>query len=303
MDGRVFAVRYFHPGIDMRARPLRLPGYVLGRRLGGGPTCDVFSAVDKDCGLGWAVKVLREEASGDTTNVQLFRHEAHVGLTVRHPSLVRVVRARTRSCQPFFTVMERVPGRSLRRVLRQRGWLSASLVGAAARQIAGALAAIHSAGFVHGDVKPDNVHVAPGRRATLLDLGFSHRPGEIVELVGSGYVLGTANYVAPELCATPGEDGPAADIFSLGVTLFELLTGKLPYPDGRVSEMMQCHRDQQPDSLWAWQGGWPLGLSRLVDRMMVREPERRPTAGEVARELAVLFPRLVRNIEELRRSA
>src|SRR5262245_7196159 len=280
-----------HPGIDMRARPPRLPGYVLGRRLGGGPTCDVFSAVDEGHRSPWAIKVLREEASGDETNVQLFRREAHVGLIVRHPSLIRVVRARVRGAQPYFTVMERAPGQSLRRVLRERGWLSPPLVGAVARQLAGALAAVHSAGFVHGDVKPDNVHVAPGRTVMLLDLGFAHRPGEIVELLGTGYVLGNANYVAPELCATPGADGPAADIFSLGVTLFELLTGKLPYPDGRVSEMMQCHRDQQPDSLWAWQGAWPLGLAGLIDRMLVREPEHRPTSIEVGRELGVLFPR------------
>jgi len=284
----------------MRARPPRLPGFILGRRLGGGPTCDVFSAMDRERGCGWAIKVLREETANDSTNVQLFRREAHVGLTVRHPNLVRVVRARTRGRQPYFTVMERVPGRSLRQVLRERSWLSSPLVGATARQLVGALAAIHAAGFVHGDIKPENVHVAPRRSATLLDLGFAHRPGEIVELVGTGYVLGTANYVAPELCATPGDDGPAADIFSLGVTLFELLTGKLPYPDGRVSEMMQCHRDQQPDSLWAWQGGWPLGLARLVDRMMVREPDRRPTANEVGRELEVLFSRVIRDAEALR---
>jgi serine/threonine protein kinase len=278
----------------MRARPPRLPGYVLGPRLGGGPTCDVYSAVDKDRGRGWAVKVLRDEAARDPANVQLFRREARVGLAVRHPHLVRVVRARVRAAEPFFAVMERVPGRSLRRVLNERGWLPAPLVGTIARQVAGALTALHDAGFVHGDIKPENLHVGPGRRATLLDLGFAHRPGEIAELLGAGYVLGTANYVAPELCDTPGSDGPAADVFSLGVTLFELLTGNLPYPDGGVSEMMEWHRDRRPDSLWAWTGAWPMGLAGLVDRMLSREPTERPTAEEVGREVRVLFPRTAR---------
>jgi serine/threonine protein kinase len=274
-----------------------LPGYVLGRRLGGGPTCDVYSAVDTRRGRPWAVKVLRTQAVEDPVSVQLFRREARVGLAIRHPHLVRVVRARVRSAEPYFAIMRRVRGRSLRRVLRDRGWLSASAVGWIARQTASALAAVHAAGFVHGDVKPDNLHVGPGGTATLLDLGFAHRPGEIVELLGTGFVLGTANYVAPELCDTPGEDGPAADVFSLGVTLFELLTGRLPYPSGEVSELMEWHRDRRPDSLWAFHGGWPLGLAALVDCMLDRDPGRRPSAGDVVRELGVLFHRPSRDAE------
>jgi serine/threonine protein kinase len=275
----------------MRARPPRLPGFVLGPRLGGGPTCDVYSAVDEKRGRGWAVKVLRDEAARDPANLQLFRREAGVGLAVRHPHLVRVVRARVRSTEPFFAVMERVPGRSLRRVLRSRGWLPPPVVGKIARHVAGALAALHAADFVHGDVKPENLHLGPGRKTTLLDLGFAHRPGEIAKLLGAGYVLGTANYVAPELCETPGSDGPAADIFSLGVTLFELLTGKLPYPDGGISEMMEWHRDRRPESLWTWRGDWPIGMSELVDRMLSREPHQRPAAADVKREMRILFPR------------
>jgi serine/threonine protein kinase len=108
--------------------------------------------------------------------------------------------------------------------------------------------------------------------------------------LGSGFVLGTANYVAPELCDYSGSDGPAADIFSLGVTLYELLTGDLPYPNGTVEETMVRHRDGQADSLWSWDGGWPIGLSSLVDRMLDRKPAIRPTAAEVADELTTLFP-------------
>jgi len=278
----------------MRVRPPHLPGYVLGARLGGGPTADVFAAADLDGGRGWAIKVLRETAAGDQTNVQLFRREARAGLTVHHPNLVRIVRAVVRGERPFHLVMERAAGRSLRSVLRQSGWLAPRTVGAIGRQAASALAALHAAGYVHGDVKPDNVHVTPGRSATLLDLGFAHRPAEDPHLVGPGFVLGTANYIAPELCDEPGRDGPAADVFSLGVTLFELLTGELPYPDGTVEETMVRHRDGRPESLWDWQGAWPIGLSSLVDRMLDRDPAARPTAEDVAQELATLFPTLSR---------
>jgi serine/threonine protein kinase len=275
----------------MRVRPPHVPGYVLGARLGGGPTADVFAAADVAGGRGWAVKVLRDAASHDPTNVQLFRREARAGLTVRHPNLVRIVRAVVLGRRPFHLVMERAPGRSLRSVLRQSGWLAPRTVGTIGQQAAGALAALHAAGFVHGDVKTDNLHVTPGRVATLLDLGFAHRPVVDPHLVGSGFVLGTANYIAPELCdQRGGGDGPAADVFSLGVTLFELLTGELPYTaDGAVEETMVRHRDGRPESLWDWQGTWPIGLAALVDRMLDRFPAVRPTATDVARELGILF--------------
>jgi eukaryotic-like serine/threonine-protein kinase len=274
----------------MLARPPQLPGFVLGPRLGGGPTCDVYSAVDHSERRSWAVKVLRDDAARDETNVQLLRREARVGMSVRHPHLVRVVRARTEGIRHCHMVMERVAGQSVRQVLRRRGWLRPRIVALIARQTADALAALHTAGFVHGDVKPDNLHIGPGRTATLLDLGFAHRPGEDASFLGAGFVLGTANYVAPELLDATA-DGLAADVFSLGVTIFELLTGKLPYPSGDVERTLTCHRDGRPDSLWRWRGRWPIGLADLVDRMLSRNPQARPTATTIVRELEGLFLR------------
>jgi serine/threonine protein kinase len=74
------------------------------------------------------------------------------------------------------------------------------------------------------------------------------------------------------------------------VTLFELLTGELPYPDGSVEETMTRHRDGRPESLWDWRGTWPLGLAALVDRMLARDPSARPRAIDVSRELGALYP-------------
>jgi serine/threonine protein kinase len=182
--------------------------------------------------------------------------------------------------------MERVPGKSLRAVLRKRGWLKASLARAIGRQTAAALAVLHDSGYVHGDVKPDNLHLRPDLTAVLLDLGFAHRVEDDNSAVGDGYVLGTANYVAPELCAQPENDGPAADIFSLGVMLFELLTGHLPYPVGDVQQTMVLHRDRRPESLKRWRGNWTSAMSDLIDRMLSRDPQDRPTANNVVTELA-----------------
>lgn len=275
----------------MRARPPRLPGYNLGVRLGGGPTCDVYSAVETKTSLSWAIKILRDEAADDPSHVQLLAREAEIGLAVRHPNLVRIVRAGIGPGRPYYLVMERASGASLRQELKRKTWLEPSQVGLIGLQVVGALEALHREGFIHSDVKPDNLHFAPGPWTTLLDLGFAHRPGSDEGTADTGFVLGTANYIAPELCDRSERDGTAADVFSLGVTLFELLTGSLPYPNGDVEQTMLLHRDAQPDSLWEWQGRWPIGLAALLDCMMLREPERRPTAKMVAKELQSMFAR------------
>jgi serine/threonine protein kinase len=261
---------------------------VLGARLGGGPTCDVYSAFDVRGQRSWAIKVLRDDAARDPTNIQLLLREARAGMLVRHPHLVRIVHAGPEPDEPRHLVMKRIRGRSLRSYLRRKGWLDPRLVCSIGRQIAAALTAMHTAGFVHGDIKPDNLHLSSDHTATLLDLGFAHQPGEDGSLLGAGFVLGTANYIAPELCDQPLCDTPAADVFSLGVTLFELLTGELPYPDGDIEQTMMRHRDAVPESLWSWDGAWPVGLSILVDRMLARDPARRPSAKAVGRELAAL---------------
>ncbi len=159
------------------------------------------------------------------------------------------------------------------------------------RQLAEALATLHAAGFIHGDVKPGNVMLPTAGRAVLVDLGFAHRPGEL------HYVLGTPNYLAPELCVAPAQDTPAADIFALGVTLFESLTNALPYPDGSQTGVMRSHRDLDPDRLTDHRGDWPALLVEFVENLLVKDPTKRPTAKESVRRITEL------QIELLKRAA
>jgi serine/threonine protein kinase len=189
---------------------------------------------------------------------------------------------------PYFLVMELLPGESLRARLQREYALDVATAVWVARQTAEAIAALHRAGYVHGDVKPDNVRLVDAGTAVLIDLGFAHKPGENAALLDEGFVLGTANYLAPELCESEAVDDPAADVFALGVTLFETMTGELPYPPGSVVETMERHRSEEPSPLCDHAGDWPPRLVRLMHRLLARKPHLRPRPLRVVQELVAL---------------
>src|SRR5262249_1133127 len=156
------------------------------------------------------------------------------------------------------------------------------------RQIAQALAALHRAGFVHGDVKPDNVLLIDSHAAMLIDLGLAHRPGGNRQFLRHGFLLGTAAYLAPESWVADSSVDERADLFSLGVTLFEMLAGRLPYSRGAMAEAIDSHRHEFPAGLHEVAGRWPAGLPELVRGMMARRPFDRPRAATVVEDLISL---------------
>jgi eukaryotic-like serine/threonine-protein kinase len=263
------------------------PGYELLRPLGGGPLAAVFEGRDDATDEPVAVKLLRPECADDPTAVQLLRREARAGLAVRHPHLVRVLDAHV-TAPPYFLVMELLQGESLRDRLRRDFRLEPRTAVWVARQAADALAALHRAGLLHGDVKPENVLLTDAGPAKLIDLGFAHRPGENDALLRRGYVLGTANYLAPELCGPEPAADFRSDLFSLGVTLFEMLTGELPYPPGTLAETMARHDRDEPADLRDHPGQWPPMLPVLVSRLLKRNPADRPHSPRVVQELIAL---------------
>jgi serine/threonine protein kinase len=263
----------------------RIPGYQLLQRLGGGLVTAVYSARADDTDAPCAVKVLRDDWEDPITGIKLLQREARAGLGLRHPHLVRLLDVHV-TRPPYFLVMELLPGESLRRRLRRDYRLAVRDAVWVARQTAEALAALHAAGFLHGDVKPDNVRLTDDGTAVLIDLGFAHRPGENAALLRAGYVLGTANYLAPEQCdpALPAEDY-ASDLFSLGVMLFEMLTGRLPYPPGSLRQTFRRHRCDPPADIRHSVGSLPGPLAALVGRLLAHEPQDRPRAAAVVRQL------------------
>jgi serine/threonine protein kinase len=267
----------------MQAAP-RIPGYELLTRLGGGVVTSVWSALDLSADAPCAVKVIREDWDDRPTAIKLLQREARACLAARHPHLVRLLDAHV-TRPPYFLVMEMLDGEALRRRLRRDYKLDVATALWVTRQMAEALAALHRAGFVHADVKPDNIRLVREGHAVLLDLGFAHRPGENAALLRQGCILGTVKYLAPELCGEEPVDGPAGDLFSLGVTLFEMLTGQLPYPEGSVRQTFRRHEADPPADIRRYDSSLPTGVVALVNRLLARKPADRPRAAALVQQL------------------
>jgi serine/threonine protein kinase len=184
--------------------------------------------------------------------------------------------------------MDLLRGETLRRRLRRDYRLDIPTAVWIARQTADALSALHRCGFLHGDVKPDNIRLVDDGTVRLLDLGFAHRPGENAAFLREGYVLGTANYLAPELCAFKSEADYSSDVFSLGATLYEMLTGALPYPTGSLGQTIRRHSCDPPIDIRRRTGALPAELVSLIDRLLAHNPAERPLAAAVVQQLVAM---------------
>ncbi len=258
----------------------------------------------------YALKVLRPEWEDDPRAVGAICRESLVGRTVHHPHLISVLAAEI-SQSPYFVVMPWLTGTTLaqRLALGSAPEHPATGVGTVAtpawpqratpplpehtaiwvaRQAAEALDALHSAGWMHGDVKPSNLFLSPEGHVTLLDLGFARRPRETGSVLDR-CVLGTCQYIAPELISSTLRADIRSDIYSLGVVLFEMLSGRLPFETQSLSELARQHREVRPPNLRRLVPRLRTGLVRLVREMLAKEPLRRPqTPRELIDRLVAL---------------
>jgi serine/threonine protein kinase len=255
--------------------PLLDGRYRLGNRLGGGAVADVFRALDDRLHRPVAIKVFRGDAAE-----QLQRHEAEMRTlaALDHPSLVTVFDAGTdeETGQPFL-VMQLVEGPTLGEELRS-GRLPSERVAGYGAELADALGYVHERGLVHRDVKPANVLISADGRVHLADFGIARLVDSAHE-TRTGDVLGTPAYFAPEQVA--GEAvGPAADIYALGIVLYEALTGRRPY-EGTAVEVAMARLARDPEI----PADLPAGWQSLLAAMTKRDPAARPTAPDVASAL------------------
>ncbi len=197
-----------------------------------------------------------------------------MGQSVSHPHLVPVLAASVLE-PPRLLVMPWLDGASLQARLAAGEMFSIPKSLWIARQTAEALDGLHAAGWMHGDVTPGNIHVSPAGHVTLIDLSFARRSNEIGSAADRP-IMGTCSYIAPEYLTSALRPDVRSDIYSLGVVLFEMLSGRLPYPGKDLAELATRHKQSAPADLARLAPNVPREVVALVRRMTAREPLRRP---------------------------
>ncbi len=235
----------------------------------------------------YALKMLRPEWQEDPRAVRLLQREALVGRSISHPHLVSILQANL-GRPPRFVVMPWLDGGTLQAQLDAGKRAEVPVALWIARQVAEALEALHAGGWMHGDVKPGNVFILPEGHVTLLDLGFARSKDETGSAVDR-LLTGTCNYIAPELITSALRADIRSDIYSLGVVLFELLAGRLPFTGESLAELAGQHKQSRPPDLRRLAPHLPKSVVRLVGQMLAKEPLRRPqTPRELIDRLVAL---------------
>jgi tetratricopeptide (TPR) repeat protein/tRNA A-37 threonylcarbamoyl transferase component Bud32 len=272
----------------------RIGAYRLVRRLGMGGMGEVFLGWDDRLQRPVAAKRMRMDRERGGERRERFRREARIAARLSHPNVVQIFDlVETGDATGDWIVMEYVQGRSLADLLKEGGPLPPGTAVDLARQVAEGLAAAHTQGLVHRDLKAENVMVTPAGQAKILDFGLA-RPlasGTGESLTDDGVVLGTWRSMSPEQAA--GETADArSDLFSLGVLLYEMLAGRSPFLGKTPVETLRNVIGAPPEPLGRLRPDLPADLVALAESLLEKDPARRPAdAGRVAEDLRALAAR------------
>jgi eukaryotic-like serine/threonine-protein kinase len=263
--------------------------YRVERTLGTGGMAVVVLARDGELDRPVAIKLLDEHLARDAAFRERFLREARLAAGLSHPNVVGVFDAGEDDGRPYI-VMECVPGETVADVLARRGQLPpAEAVGLALQACAG-LEHAHRAGLVHRDVKPQNLLVRDDGTLKIVDFGIA-RALETTRLTQAGTILGTAAYLSPEQAAGD-EVTAAADVYSLGVVLYELLTGRTPYTFDNLAELAHRQATEPIEPIREHASDVPRALEDVVMRCLARNPAYRPaSAAGLAQELRAALQR------------
>jgi eukaryotic-like serine/threonine-protein kinase len=260
--------------------------YELEELVGSGGMSSVYRAHDRMLERKVALKILHSRLGEDDEYIERFRREARAVARLAHPNIVTVIDRGDDEGRQFI-VFEYIDGRTLKEVVDAGGPLPVDEVLRLGAGIASGLAFAHERGIVHRDVKPQNVLLNGDGRAKVTDFGIARSLDVERGVTETGTVLGTSNYIAPEQASGQQVDD-RSDVYSLGVVLYELLTGDVPFPGESFVAVAMKHIHEPPPSVLERRPDTPRRLAGLVDAMLEKDHTLRPSMDEVVAELEVI---------------
>jgi beta-lactam-binding protein with PASTA domain/tRNA A-37 threonylcarbamoyl transferase component Bud32 len=257
--------------------------YRIVRKLGTGGMANVYLAEDEVLGRRVAIKILNDRHAGDDQFVERFRREAKNAASLSHPNIVSIY-DRGEAEGTYYIAMEYLDGRSLKELIVARGPAPVNVAIDYARQILAAIRFAHRHGIVHRDIKPHNVLVDAEGRLKVTDFGIA-RAGTS-QMTEAGSIIGTAQYLSPEQAKGAPVD-QTSDLYSVGVVLYELLTGVVPFSGDTPVEIAMKHLSSTPESPSAKRAEIPRELDMVVLRALAKDPaDRYQSAEEMDADLA-----------------
>ena len=245
---------------------------------------EVYLARDRVLGRDVALKVLRRQYAGDDEFAERFKREAMSAASLSHPNIVQVYDRGETEEPASYIAMEYVPGGTLKERISREGPLEAADAAGLGVQVAEALGAAHDRGMVHRDVKPQNVLLTARGGAKVADFGIA-RAGSSATISTTGSVMGTAGYMSPEQ-ALGKPATPKSDLYSLGVVLYEALTGELPYTADNPIAVSMKHVNEPLRPPIELNTSIPRGMNAIVTKLLAKDPEDRyADADELADDL------------------
>jgi len=258
--------------------------YQLEERRGAGGMAMVYRAHDLMLERTVAIKLLRADFSSDPDFRERFRQEAKAAANLSHPNIVTVHDFGLDS-ERLFIVMEYVPGTDLKSIIQQNGRFNVEEAVSLIVQACAGIGYAHRAGLVHCDIKPQNMLVTPDKRLKVVDFGIARALASIAPDEKSEVVWGSPQYFSPEQ-ASGGAPSPASDVYSLGVVMYEMLTGQLPFSASSPEELARLHREMPPPSPSRLNPNVPYQLDQILLKVLSKEPSGRyRTADQLGRVL------------------
>ena len=250
--------------------------YVIKRKLGSGGMADVYLAEDQELGRHVALKLLNDRHAADEQFVERFRREAQSAAGLNHPNIVSIF-DRGRAEGTYYIAMEYLDGRTLKELLVRNGPTPIPIAIDYARQILGALSFAHRNGIIHRDIKPHNIVVGGDGRLKVTDFGIARSGAS--QMTEAGSIVGTAQYLSPEQARGAPVD-PRSDLYSLGIVLYEMLTGHVPFTGDTPVEIAMKHLSQIPDPPSKLRPEVQHDLDAVVMRALAKDPDQRYASAE-----------------------